>query len=135
MQIRIFDDLAKTVEYARMVEASGASLLAVHGRTREQKQAKLVRANWDYIKVLPCTSRALLQALAAARAAALMVPLEVCSLPTGGCIAAADFLPRLVHMLSQVMHSTSWHHEHIVACTFTQWPCCLRHMSSAPFFS
>ena len=50
-QIRIFDDLAKTVEYARMVEAAGASLLAVHGRTREQKQAKHVRANWDYIKV------------------------------------------------------------------------------------
>ena len=56
MQIRIFDDLAKTVEYARMVEASGASLLAVHGRTREQKQAKHVRANWDYIKVHEATS-------------------------------------------------------------------------------
>ena len=56
VQIRIFDDLVKTVEYARMVEASGATLLAVHGRTREQKQAKHVRANWDYIKVLVATS-------------------------------------------------------------------------------
>ena len=52
MQIRIFDDLSKTVEYARMVEASGAALIAVHGRTREQKTASAVRADWRAIKVL-----------------------------------------------------------------------------------
>lgn len=36
-KIRIFPDLAKTVEYARMVERAGAWLVAVHGRLREQK--------------------------------------------------------------------------------------------------
>ena len=52
-QIRIFDDVGKTVEYARMVEASGAALIAVHGRTREQKTASAVRADWNAIKVVP----------------------------------------------------------------------------------
>ena len=40
--------------YAKLVEASGAALIAVHGRTREQKNAGLVRANWDAIKVRSC---------------------------------------------------------------------------------
>ena len=50
-QIRKFDDVAKTVAYARMLEAAGCSLLAVHGRTREQKTSSAVRADWDAIKV------------------------------------------------------------------------------------
>ena len=35
-----------------MVERAGASIVAVHGRTREQKCAKLVRADWDAIKAV-----------------------------------------------------------------------------------
>jgi tRNA-dihydrouridine synthase 1 len=31
------------------VEAAGAQLVAVHGRTREQKRASDVRANWGFI--------------------------------------------------------------------------------------
>lgn len=50
LQIRVFTDLQKTLDYARMIEAAGASLIAVHGRTREQKQNDKTRANWDYIK-------------------------------------------------------------------------------------
>ena len=45
-KIRVYDDLETSVKYARMVEAAGAQLVAVHGRTREQKRASDVRANW-----------------------------------------------------------------------------------------
>lgn len=50
-QIRRFDEKEKTVAYAKMLETAGAYLVAVHGRTREQKTAKEVRADWDAIKV------------------------------------------------------------------------------------
>lgn len=49
VKIRIFEDLDKTLSYARALEAAGASLVAVHGRTREQKDASAVRASWDAI--------------------------------------------------------------------------------------
>lgn len=52
LQIRIYPDLKKTLAYARMLEDAGAYLVAVHGRTREQKTAKECKANWDAIKVL-----------------------------------------------------------------------------------
>lgn len=37
VKIRIFDDRDKSVAYAKMIEAAGASVLGVHGRTRDQK--------------------------------------------------------------------------------------------------
>jgi len=45
-KIRVFDDLETTLKYAKMVEAAGAQLVAVHGRTREQKRCSEYRANW-----------------------------------------------------------------------------------------
>ena len=48
-KIRVYDDLETSVKYAKMVEAAGAQLVAVHGRTREQKRAADVRANWAFI--------------------------------------------------------------------------------------
>ena len=51
VKIRIFADLPSTLAYARMLQAAGASLLAVHGRTREQKKAHMCRADWDAIRV------------------------------------------------------------------------------------
>ena len=58
VQIRIFPSLDKTVAYAQMLEKAGASLVAVHGRTREQKTAREVRADWNAIKVSrPLVSR------------------------------------------------------------------------------
>ena len=58
-KIRVFPELEQTIAYARMLERAGCSILAVHGRTREQKQAKAVRANWDIIKVCQASSQCL----------------------------------------------------------------------------
>lgn len=49
-KIRIFEDVARTVEYARMLQDAGASLVAVHGRTREQKGKTAPPADWDAIR-------------------------------------------------------------------------------------
>jgi tRNA-dihydrouridine synthase len=51
-KIRIFPDLQKTVAYAKLLEASGASLVAVHGRTRDQKNAAAIRADWHAIRAV-----------------------------------------------------------------------------------
>ena len=48
-KIRVYDDLETTLKYAKMVEAAGAQLIAVHGRTREQKRCADIRANWYVI--------------------------------------------------------------------------------------
>ncbi|KAL6587654.1 hypothetical protein OROMI_000632 [Orobanche minor] len=49
-KIRIFPDLQDTINYAKMLEDAGCSLLAVHGRTRDEKDGKKIRANWKIIK-------------------------------------------------------------------------------------
>jgi tRNA-dihydrouridine synthase 1 len=45
VKIRRFDETEKTIAYALMCERAGASILAIHGRTREQKDASKVREN------------------------------------------------------------------------------------------
>ncbi|KAL5556940.1 hypothetical protein UlMin_039176 [Ulmus minor] len=51
-KIRLFPNLQDTINYARMLEEAGCSLLAVHGRTRDEKDGKKIRANWDAIKAV-----------------------------------------------------------------------------------
>eukprot|EP00271_Cylindrocystis_brebissonii_P012249 TRINITY_DN30474_c0_g1_i1.p1 TRINITY_DN30474_c0_g1~~TRINITY_DN30474_c0_g1_i1.p1 ORF type:complete len:674 (+),score=91.79 TRINITY_DN30474_c0_g1_i1:130-2151(+) len=51
-KIRMFPSLDKTIEYARMLETAGCALLAVHGRTRDQKDQKAIRADWEVIRLV-----------------------------------------------------------------------------------
>jgi len=52
VKIRVFDDVARTIDYARQLEAAGAMLLCVHGRTREQKAIGSFPADWDQIRAV-----------------------------------------------------------------------------------
>ncbi|KAF8857576.1 FMN-linked oxidoreductase [Acephala macrosclerotiorum] len=51
-KIRILDTKEKTLEYAQNVLRAGASILTVHGRTREMKGHKTGLADWKMIKWL-----------------------------------------------------------------------------------
>lgn len=51
-KIRLFPNLDDTLNYARMLEEAGCSLLAVHGRTRDEKDGKKFRADWKAIRAV-----------------------------------------------------------------------------------
>jgi tRNA-dihydrouridine synthase 1 len=49
-KIRRFDDDAKTLQYAKLCADAGASVLTVHGRTREHKGPGAPMADWNIIR-------------------------------------------------------------------------------------
>ncbi len=56
-KIRLFPELEKTIAYARMLEKAGCQLLAVHGRTRDQKDTERWRADWPAIAAVRAAVR------------------------------------------------------------------------------
>jgi tRNA-dihydrouridine synthase 1 len=51
-KIRILETKEKTLKYAKMILLAGASIIAVHGRTREQKGHNTGLADWSVIRYL-----------------------------------------------------------------------------------
>ena len=49
VKFRVFDSTQATVDFAKMLVRAGASVLAVHGRTREQKGLLTGMADWSKI--------------------------------------------------------------------------------------
>jgi tRNA-dihydrouridine synthase 1 len=56
-KFRVFPDLDATLRFARMVEAAGASAVAVHGRTRQQKGNNPGPADWAAIRAVKAALR------------------------------------------------------------------------------
>lgn len=52
VKFRIQESKEKTLEYAKMILSAGASIIAVHGRRREQKGHETGVADWTYIRYL-----------------------------------------------------------------------------------
>ncbi|KAF7592292.1 hypothetical protein BBP40_000423 [Aspergillus hancockii] len=51
-KFRIQESKEKTLEYAKMILSAGASIITLHGRTREQKGHNTGVADWSYIRYL-----------------------------------------------------------------------------------
>ena len=51
-KMRVLESKEKTLQYAKMILSAGASIIAVHGRRREQKGHNMGVADWTYIRYL-----------------------------------------------------------------------------------
>uniref|UniRef100_A0AC34QZP2 DUS-like FMN-binding domain-containing protein n=1 Tax=Panagrolaimus sp. JU765 TaxID=591449 RepID=A0AC34QZP2_9BILA len=49
VKVRIQDSVAETISYVKMLEEAGASMITIHGRTREQKGVNTGIADWNHI--------------------------------------------------------------------------------------
>lgn len=49
-KMRVWNDVERTVEFAKSLVRAGARVVAVHGRTKEQRGAKTGDASWEHIK-------------------------------------------------------------------------------------